>query len=342
MMTINVFYSLLLLGTISLNAQVNDSIAKYNTSDEFIEYYDDYFTTRIGFSNNFNSYTLNDKNNNLKFNLTPNQKLKSTFTFLFRFIEIDIAYTPKFIKFNNDDAENGTTKFFNIGTRLYHKKWMQNIQYSKTTGYYVAVSDLGISGDNIIFPDFKVSKMGGSTSYIFNSNYSFRAVFKQNEWQKKSAGSFVPTLSYYYTRISDNTPASNNIYDIAIAPAYCYNWVILEKILLSGGVSGGIGYNYTGVVYDDDTPSKAVDGITYQTEFKLAIGYNSPKFYSGISADINSFYHKIDSNISVKDQQTFFEFFLGYRFKVPDKYLKKFDALEQKSIKKINSNIKKQ
>jgi hypothetical protein len=93
------FYYLTILCFVNLNAQVNDSLVNAKKNNEYITYYDDYVTTRLGLSNNFNSFKLKDKINNLEYTVTPNQKLKSTFIFIFRFIEIDIAYTPNFIKF---------------------------------------------------------------------------------------------------------------------------------------------------------------------------------------------------------------------------------------------------
>lgn len=314
-----IYFLILIITTVSWAQQKKaDTILKQPVANEYIELYDDYIKTRLGFSNSFNSFHIKDQNSNLDFTLSPNQRLRSTFTFMYKFIEFDLGYTPEFIRFNKDDNKNGTTKFSNFGTRLYLGKWMQSIEYTKTKGFYVDKADIGIT-ENILFSDFQVRKFGGSTSYIFNPNFSFRAVFLQSEWQKKSAGSFVPSISYYFTNIKNNNPSEDNSIDVAVGPGYYYNWVISKKFLVSAGAYGGVGYNNTKTTYSDSTPDETVDGLSLQARLGLTLGYNSEKFYTGVTSRLNTFYYDTDPKIHVQDQQQFFEFYVGYRFKAPEK-----------------------
>lgn len=313
------FFFLLLSSAISwcqhhnLDASVKDTLA-----NEYIQLYDDHIKTRLGLSNSFNSFHIKDKNSNLDFTLSPNQRLKSTFTFMYKFIEFDLGYTPEFIRFNKDNESNGKTTFYNFSTRLYLGKWMQSIDYIKTKGFYIHKDDIGIN-ENLLFSDFQVRKFGGSTSYIFNPNFSFRAVFLQSEWQKKSAGSFVPSISYYFTKIKNNGPSEDHSIDVAVGPGYYYNWVISKKILLSMGAYGGVGYNNTKTTYTDGTADETVDGLSLQTQLELTLGYNSERFYTGVSSRLNTFYYDADPTIHIQDQQQFFEFYIGYRFKASEK-----------------------
>ena len=247
-------------------------------------------------------------------------------------MEIDVGYTPTFLKFNHDDEEKGKTKFFNLGTRFYVKQWMQNLELSKTKGYYISAKDFGYPDENnVIFPDLKVFKIGGSTSYIFNPDFSFRAIFKQTEWQQKSSGSFVPTLSYYYTDFKNEGMGKDQYVDVATGPSYFYNWIIANKFLVSAGAFGGIGYSHVrSSGFTDGTASSKSDGLNYRTEFTVAIGYNTPKFFTGVNVSINSFYHNVETDFRVDDQQQFFEFHLGYRFGSPKKLERKMDSLQKK------------
>lgn len=68
-----------------------DSIKKKRVSNEYIELYDDYIKLRLGFSNSFNSFHIKDPTDNLDFTLAPNQRLKTTLTFMYKFIEFDIG-----------------------------------------------------------------------------------------------------------------------------------------------------------------------------------------------------------------------------------------------------------
>lgn len=315
--------------------QALDTVKKHRSSNEYIELYSDYIQMRLGFSNSFNSFHIKDESSQLDFTLSPNQRLRSTLTFIYKFIEIDLGYTPEFIRFNKDDAIRGKTKFYNLGTRLYFGKWMQNIQYAKTKGFYVDKSDIGID-ENILFPHFQVQKIGGSTSYIFNPNFSFRSIFMQGEWQKKSAGTFAPSISYYFTQIKDNNPGTDNSIDMSVGPAYYYNWAIGQKFLVSAGAYAGIGYNYTKTTYIDATPDETIEGLSFQTEVRFTLGYNSEKFYGGATSSLNSFYYDADPKTHIQDRQQFFELYVGYRFKGPEKINKILDDPTILTKKKID------
>ena len=321
----------LLLQCVPASAQTEiDSTGKTNY---YIQKFDDYFSARLSLSNGFQSFKVDGGTKNTRFTLSPNQQLRTTATFMFRFIEVDIGYTPAFLKFNQDDDTRGKTKNFNLGTRFYINRWMQSLQYMSTKGYYVEGRQVGLN-ENIFFSDLKVTKIGGSTSYVFNPNYSFRATYTQNEWQKKSAGSFVPSVSYYYTKINDSDPGTDYTIDIAAGPSYYYTLVLHEHFLLSGGVYGGVGYSSTKTRYTDGTTNEQSDGISWQARYRLAAGYNNDAFYTGANINFDSFYHHSGSGIKLADQQHYFEFYVGYRFKASKKFLTKFDDTTTIKLKK--------
>lgn len=296
-------------------AQIGDTVA-VQKPEKSIEKYDNHIKLRLGLSNSFNSFRIKDKTSHLDFTLSPNQRLRSTLTLIYKFIEIDLGYTPKFLRFNKDDALRGHTKFYNFGTRLYFGSWMQELQYVKTKGFYIDRKDIGIE-NNILFPHFQVQKIGGSTSYVFNPDFSFRAIFLQSEWQLKSAGSFVPSMSYYFTQIKNNEPSKDHIFDIAVGPGYYYNWIIHNKWLVSAGAYAGLGFNSTRTVYNDNKPDEVIDGLSFQTQFRITLGYNTERFFAGAATSLNSFSYNSDAQIHVADQQQFLEFYIGYRFKAP-------------------------
>lgn len=301
-----------------------DTLIKKRISNDYIELYDDYFKLRLGFSNSFNSFHIKDKVGNMDFTLSPNQRMRTTLTFIYKFIEIDFGYTPSFIGFNKDNDIKGKTKFNNFGTRLYLGKWMHNFEYSKTKGFYVDKADIGLS-ENLLFPDFEVMKIGGSSSFIMNENFSMRSIFLQSEWQKKSAGSFIPSISYYFTQIKDESTSKDNIYDVAVGPSYYYNWVIGSHFLVLAGAYGGVGFNYTNTINTDGSPQENYRVLSLQTQARCTFGYNSEKIYGGAIASLNSFYYNNSQKVYIEDQQQFLEFYIGYRFKAPDKLNKFFD-----------------
>lgn len=322
------FLTILLLYGCGCYAQVTvkDSTAIKPVANENIEFYEDDVKLRVGVGNSFNSFHVKDQNDRLDFTISPNQRIRSVLTITYKFIEFDIGYTPSFLSFNQDDSERGRTKFFNFGTRLFKGHWMQQLQYSRIKGFYVDRGDIGLDS-NILFPNLQVSKAGGSTSYIFNKAFSFRSILLQSEWQLKSAGSFVPSISYYYTQIKNTDPSKDHIIDVAAGPAYYYNLVLHKNFLVSAGAYGGVGYNITTTRYNDSRPMERVEGLSLQSQLRLSLGFNSEHFYTGATVSHNSFYYHTDPKIHVSDQQQFVEFYFGYRFKAPEKLRKKVDNL---------------
>ena len=307
------------------------SLSLSSFSQEEIISFKDYYTLRLGISNSYNSFQINDQAEGNRFLISPNQKIISTVTFLFRSVEIDIGYTPTFLKFNEDNDKRGKSKLFALNLRGYLGRWMQSFDIYKTKGFYLADSNLDLpDGEIITLPDLKVFKIGGSTSYLFNNKFSFRAISFQNEWQTKSSGSFIPSLSYYFTKFSDNTSESSTFFDVSIGPSYYYNWVLHKHFLLSVGGSTGIGLNISTTKYEDKSFNQKLTSVAYDLVGRTAIGYNSDRFYTGVTTNFNLFFHKVDRYSRIEDEQIFMEFYIGYRFKAPKSWLKAADKINKK------------
>jgi hypothetical protein len=63
---------------------------------------------------------------------------------------------------------------------------------------------------------------------------------------------------------------------------------------------------------------------------RTAIGYNSDRFYTGVTTNFNLFFHKVDRYSRIEDEQIFMEFYIGYRFKAPKSWLKAADKINKK------------
>jgi len=321
-------------GIFAQQQRMQDSM---NVNESPIIDYNDYFTTRLSFSDNFNAFKLRNPADGSQFLISPNRQINANLTLAYRFLEIDVSYTPDFLRFNEDDEIKGKTKFVNFGTRFYLGRFMQNFQYRTTKGFFVEDLDFPDT-DLFVASDLRVGKLGGSTAYILNPDFSFRAIFKQNEWQMKSAGSFVPILSYYWTRISDKEPETDTFFDITLGPSYYYNLIVKKDFLVSAGAHIGLGYNSTKLSFSDGMPSQRFEGLTYTTELKVAFGYNTTHFFTGMNITFDAFYHNDEPDFRIDDRQRFFEFFLGYRFNAPKILIKGADYIEKKLTKKKKSD----
>jgi Domain of unknown function (DUF4421) len=289
-------------------------------NNEYITSFSDKITTRVSLTNTSNGFFINETDTGLKYKLEPNIREYLGVSILFRSIEIDYGFYPNFLKPNED---NSNSKLFNLNFRMFQNQWMQTIDLYNQRGFYVILNNQKIN-----IPEVKTFKIGGSTSYIFNENFSFRAIGFQNEWQTKSAGSFIPKFYYYYTKYAlktENNDEKAYSFDIGISPSYYYNFVLKKHLLFSLGASAGIGLNNSSNLGDGNLTS-----ALYEFSGRATLGYNSDTFFGGINSSLLILEHNVDRYTRQDDTIPFVEFYLGYRFKAPEKLIKLADDFNRK------------
>ena len=289
------------------------------TDSTYVRTFPEKITARIGFQNTANSFIISEIGTNTNLVLEPNKKSYLGISLLFRSVELDAGFAPNFMA-NNKDNEGAS--LFTLNFRMFIGKWMQTIDYYNQKAFYG-----NLNGEEIYLPDIRTTKLGGATSYIFNDKFSFRAIGFQNEWQKKSAGSFIPRMTFYYTkfrwRIEDFNETSNS-YDITVGPGYYYNMVLAKNFIISAGATAGIGVNVT--AYEEETFTSTL----YEMGLRGVIGYNSEHFFTGINSNVIILQHNEDRATRMDDTITFVELYLGYRFDAPKKLLKIADDVNSK------------
>ena len=142
-------------------------------------------------------------------------------------------------------------------------------------GFFIDIPELDI---NEYFPNFKTRKTGGTLSYILNKDFSFRAIVSQDEKQLVSAGSFIPNFFFYYTDYELKSEGINEdiySYDMALAPAYYYNFVPSKNILLSAGGSAGLGLNIT------KSGDESLSSLLTELNFRASVVYDKNNLYLG-------------------------------------------------------------
>jgi len=195
---------------------------------------------------------------------------------------------------------------------------MQSLTFINQKGFYVSNDELEIP-----FPRMRTTKIGGTTSYIFNDKFSFKTLANQKEWQSKSAGSFIPNLSIYYTNFDLNDGNQNtesNIYLVSLAPSYFYNFVINNHFLLSGGMSTGFGFN-------------SVDGnvtAIYEWSLSSKFGYNSDSFFTFVNLNYIDFIQNTTAQIRMNDEMSTIKITAGFRFDPPKRIKKYYDKTAEK------------
>jgi len=293
-----------------------DSIAPY------IQKIDGKISTQIFALDNSNSFKIDYQSENTKVNVVPNKRTTLNVGVNYDFISFSFGFAPDVFA---DNRNNRDSKMFSTSLNLFPGRIVQHfdLYYQKGMSLDVAGSDAGIYLKNL-----KSLKIGGSTSYLFNPNYSFRAIAMQDEKQLRSAGSFAPGISYYYTQI-DGTKVENmggqiHFIDVAVNPAYYYTWVLGGNFRFAAGLSAGAGITWT--IDEPETMSAAL----YQGSVMLAPGYNSKTWFFGIYGKYTYADHKSDVAVNISDSVTMLTAFVGYRFDAPDFLSSEMSNVKQK------------
>ncbi|MEN8125486.1 MAG: DUF4421 family protein [Bacteroidota bacterium] len=293
----------------------------YNS--EYIEKMDNTINLKLDIDNDLRSFEYNSED--LSYVIAPNTSLRTSLAFNYRFISFKIGYSPKFLTQSVED-EKGKTKVFKIQTDLFFNQWMQSLEYSKVKGYYIRdIQDpngflFNTDSDFIKLPDLNTVTFTGRTQYTFNKNFSLKALMRQTEIQRKSAGSVITSFTFNYLDIRDQTSIQDlNSLGLILNAGYMYNFVISRRWFALIGLSPGIGIEFNKVTtpFDSGNETNNDTSIVANIFSQIGLGYNSKSFYSGI--DLRGIVTSRDEKAIIKfnTARSIFRFYVGYRFKAP-------------------------
>ena len=301
-------------------------------------YYPDKIMVRANLSTQTDAYLLsNSKGPNL--DLETNNSYKLFLSIDYKFIGFSYGFYPKFFGGNIDEELKGKSSFSDYNFRFFLGRWLQTANYSKIKGYYVAnMSDFNpdwVEGKDpyLQFPDFKTIQYGMSTSYLFNPKFSLKSITSFTEWQKKSAGSFIPSLIYTYNKIIskiDDLNGKQKEFDIKLATGYYYNFIINKNFYVAPHLSPSIGVKFL----NDKSTDSGVETIEKETYFTrnieggIKIGYNSESILFGASLNFDDSSYNQDKTTVITNDKVYGLLYFGYRFDAPGfiaKPVEKFD-----------------
>lgn len=303
--------------------------------------YVDKIIIKINADTQTDTYIIKDETDNTNIVLLPNSNLRLSLSLDYEFIGASIGFSPKFISGNNDDDLKGESSFTDYRFRFFLGNWTQEFIYSNIQGYYIEntgeyLPDWVENEDPYIqFPNLKVIKWGGTTSYVLNKEFSLRNVVYQTEWQRKSAGSFIPELSYSFNRFSnklDGLKSFENAFDIKLASSYYYTWVIHKNWFVSSFISPSLGMRFSnyeeerneGVFKDKNQHLiKSLDG-------GLQLGFGSRKIIFGANVNLDVNWYNENKTTNIIDDKIYAKLYFGYRFNAPKAIQKPFMWINKK------------
>lgn len=242
---------------------------------------------RLFFSQKFAPFTISSQTDK-ELNYKTNSKLNLGIGATYKSYTLNLGYGFGFL---NKDKGQGKTKGLDLQLHIFPYKWAIDILGSFIKGYYLDPKDNSGLNTTSFYqrPDFKRKIIGFTISRVPNAGkFSYRAAVTQNEWQTKSAGSFLYGGEVYYGSIQGDSalvPARlNSFYEqslidkttfITFGPGvgYAYTLVIGKNFFISGSAVVSLDVNFS---------SEQKKGTKYTKvnflpggNFKGAVGYNS-------------------------------------------------------------------
>ncbi|WP_295122163.1 DUF4421 domain-containing protein [uncultured Chitinophaga sp.] len=298
--------SLLFAVTFSASAQKKESFIKRALRTEndtvYVTQYLTDVTLRMLGQRKYSYYDLNDHGQDKELLYRPNNNITVGVGANYELLGLNLVFNLPFI--NKDNDERGKTKFIDLQTHLYLRKLAIDLYGNFYKGFYIDNPAGFVPGyqSSDGYPkrgDLYHTNIGANVQYIFNdSKFSYRAAFVQNEWQKRSAGSFMAGGEIYRMSMrgdsnlipsgnpeffDGNTFNKSSIFTVVGNVGYAYTLVVKQHFYLSGSLSGGLGVNSTAMKYEDSDDKLQEIGWQFNNTVRLAAGYNSDRYFASVT-----------------------------------------------------------
>lgn len=263
-------------------------------------------TTRFYNSVKFSRYVLRDTRFEERLRYASNENLIIGVGVSYKRATFNLGLNFPFVN-SWDQKDKGKTKYLDAQIHYYLDKVVFDAWLSTYRGYYLTNPHETTTQpqDDSSYP---IRPHVRNTNFSFNlirilnpEKFSFRAAFAQDEWQKKSAGSFLVGLEYnmMFTRADSSLIPSNvlepdffdgyqmkkcAIVNLGISGGYGHTFVVARHFYFSIVATMALGGSYTSMVSDLDT-QKDIDQLSFNVNYstKVGLGYNSRTFQIGLA-----------------------------------------------------------
>ncbi|MCU0420682.1 MAG: DUF4421 domain-containing protein [Cyclobacteriaceae bacterium] len=221
-------------------------------------------------------------------------------------------------------AKFGDTDVRDLQLNVIGKFWGVDAYWQRYEGFYL---DDASRATNNVFPqraDIESRNFGLSGFYVFDRNrFSLRSAYNFSEQQLKNRGSWMIIGTINSFRISgDSSLRSGSDVDtdfmrmryttFGLAPGYSYTYVY-QKFFANGTLGFGPAHNW---VYVRLANGQEVNNVSINSYaiVRLALGYNSERFFGGVGFSLQSRNLRVD-DIRYSNSTSIVKLMLGYRFR---------------------------
>ena len=228
---------------------------------------------------------------------TPNTNLNMGIGATYRSFTLNLAYGFGFL--NRGEEQKGKTKYWENQGHMYGRKWGYDVYAQFYKGYYLYPKGVGSPDPNSYYsrPDIKFNLFGFAPFRILNDKkFSYRAAFVQNEWQKRSAGSFLLGAEIYYGIVNADSalvPGSMamlykqqgihkiQFFEIGPGAGYAHTLVLLHHFFITGSLQANMNLGWV----RETSRSGSEDCFSFTPNFyyRAVAGYNSRSWNINVS-----------------------------------------------------------
>lgn len=264
--------------------------------------------------------------------LAPNETNNLSFGFSYRYLDLGLSFSPRFLNAGQDNDEQGKSEQFSFRTGFSIHRFNWSFDLSKVKGFYLKNSGDFVSSTSLpdspyrVFPDLSIGYFSTMVRYNANRKFSTAALTGGTQVQRRSAYTVLPAFqfaTYNFRDDSRNTGVQNeSTYstDLNLVLPVAGTLVISPKFAASLGVGPSIGMDFFKSVAIDDSSkvvlskgTKLTTGYSVQT----SISYNEKRFFSGFEFRSRGYGHKIEDISRLIKQYSYFQVFIGWRLRAP-------------------------
>lgn len=288
-----------LVAIISLVCFFCGNVSAQSTTDSTAYYisYPEKLTGRFYFSRKYTGMGLKKEERDYWY--MPNSTLNMGAGLTYQNLTLNLATGFGFL---NPERGRGDSKYLDLQAHAYPKNLVIDLFGQFYNGYYLSRPEnyLNTSAYNV-FPDMKMRKVGASVQYLFNGDkFSYRAAFLQNEWQQKSAGSFLAGFEIYGGQVrnqngilplAEQGELFGQIKFIEFGPnlGYAYSLIIKKHFFFTLSATSSLSLGRTAMQFGPDG-QRSSWGIRPNYFLRGFTGYNSEKW----SVNVNYIYNQVN------------------------------------------------
>jgi len=293
----------------SASAQLSFLLPKIPRDSAYIKSYQEYVVGRVFITQKYVSVGIGATAERPAFRYKPNNKLNLGLGLTYRIFTLNVGFG--FPGLNGDGSQRGKTRALDLQTSIYGRRWMFDLFGQSYKGYYIAPENF-ISAYKGYYtrPDMRVQMVGGSAYYVFNpGRFSYRAAMIQDEWQQKSAGTFLASFDIFYGAVNGEQgsilppeiadPAQGIVERLRFinfgpGAGYAYHFVWKKHLYAMASLVVNLTADFSREFYAEEKKDRL--SISPNASFLFSTGYNSRKWSLGFSVVNNTINVKGSAN----------------------------------------------